>query len=468
MIDFALPINRNLPFSLPPRGVIPRPIAEAFDREERFGIKLVTYARTLAIAIITIWVVIQNLDLGAAGIAYFVALLVVFALLGWAQYVLARSRYRRPWHKFAFLTLDVVYLTYIFVQPYPFTTEPFPPAMVLRWGNFAYFFVAMGTVVLMFSPALMLWFGANVMVFWSAGVTSVLLRGGSFYLESPEGPAPTVAEQIAVSLQPDFVHIDMFVTQLVVVGVTSMIVALALWRARRLVHREAEAQRARTNLARYFSPNLVQELSSTDEALTEGRSQPAAVLFADIVGFTRLSEALTPEATMALLRDFHGRMAEAVFAHGGTLDKFIGDEVMATFGTPTPGARDAANALACARAMHEAVARWNGERRQSAAPEIKVGIGLHYGPVVLGDIGGERRFEFAVIGDTVNVASRLERLTRELDVGVLAADALVRRVREELGPAAETMLRGFVPTPGHALRGRREAIDAWGLPRDRL
>ena len=253
--------------------------------------------------------------------------------------------------------------------------------------------------------------------------------------------------------------------QLVVVGVTSATVALAVWRARRLVRRQVEVERERTNLARYFSPNMVEELARTDRPLGTPRRQNAAVLFADIVGFTRLSETLAPEHIMALLRDYHSRMATAVFAHDGTLDKFIGDEVMATFGTPTPGSRDAANALSCALAMQEAIALWNRERRQAGALEIKVGIGVHYGPVVLGDIGAEQRFEFAVIGDTVNVASRLERLTRELDVEVLAGDALVRELRHELGSNAEPLLKGFSPTPGHSLRGRREAVDAWALAR---
>ena len=102
-----------------------------------------------------------------------------------------------------------------------------------------------------------------------------------------------------------------------------------------------------------------------------------------------------------------------MFAHGGTLDKFIGDSVMATFGTPQPGPRDAAHALACARAMLASLGVWNSERTARGEMALRAGIGLHFGPVVLGDIGDERRLEFAVLGDTVNTASRLEGLTRE-------------------------------------------------------
>lgn len=461
MTDVARAIAYLRALAIPPRLNLPRPIAEAFDREERFAITLVTVLRTLAVAVISIWVIIQNWELGPLGVGYFVGLMVIFALLGLAHLALARSRHRRDWHKFLFLTLDVVFLTYIFIQPYPFGGEPIPPPMMLRWGNFLYFFVLLAQTVVMFSPVLALWFGLNVIFFWSAGFVSILLRGGNLYFDEDSTTNPDIAEQLAVSLRPDFVHIEVFITQIVVITVVSAIVAVALSRARRLVYREAEAQRARTNLARYFSPNMVKELSGADELLMAGRSQNAAVLFADIVGFTTLSERLSPPETLALLRNFHGRMAEAVFAHGGTLDKYVGDEVMATFGTPRPGLSDASNALACARAMQEAISTWNRERRARGEPAIALGIGLHFGPVVLGDIGGEQRFEFAVIGDTVNVASRLERLTRELGVGIVAADPLIQATKAELGERAMPLLEGLMPAAEQSVRGREGRIGIW-------
>ena len=110
---------------------------------------------------------------------------------------------------------------------------------------------------------------------------------------------------------------------------------------------------------------------------------------------------------MQTLREFHARMEQEVFRHKGTLDKYLGDGLMATFGTPFAGNADASNALRCAQAMMAAVDRWNGERQAAGEPPICVSFGLHYGPVVLGDIG-LTCLEFAVIGSTVNAASRLE------------------------------------------------------------
>jgi adenylate cyclase len=134
---------------------------------------------------------------------------------------------------------------------------------------------------------------------------------------------------------------------------------------------------------------------------------------------------------------------------------------MATFGTPLPGPSDATSAMACARAMLRDVHVWNAERRALGEVPIEVGIGLHYGPAVLGDIGGAERFEFAVIGDTVNVASRLERLTRELNCRLIVGDALFRRLRAE--GAAPELAAGLIRVRRLALPGRGGRTDVWML-----
>src|SRR6266581_5343360 len=118
--------------------------------------------------------------------------------------------------------------------------------------------------------------------------------------------------------------------------------------------REA-AERARNNLSRYFSPNIVEMLAAQDEPLGAVRRQIVAVLFVDIVGFTRMAEAMQPEAVVTLLRQFHERMTAQIFACGGTVEKYIGDAIRAVFGVPTASDNDAANALACAEKMIDAL-----------------------------------------------------------------------------------------------------------------
>jgi adenylate cyclase len=176
----------------------------------------------------------------------------------------------------------------------------------------------------------------------------------------------------------------------------------------------AAAERARGNLSRYFSPNIVEMLAAQDEPLGAVRRQTVAVLFVDIVGFTRMAEAMPPEAVVTLLRQFHERMTAQIFACGGTVEKYIGDAIMAVFGVPTLSDNDAANALICADMMLGALDRWNAERTRAGETALAIGIGLNYGPAVLGDVGSEHSMSFTVIGDTVNTASRLQGLTRTL------------------------------------------------------
>jgi adenylate cyclase len=162
---------------------------------------------------------------------------------------------------------------------------------------------------------------------------------------------------------------------------------------------------------------------------------------------------------MAMLRDFHGRMEEEVFRHGGCLEKFIGDALLATFGVPDVGARDATDALACARGMLAALATWNGERAAAGLPRLRMGVGLHYGPVVAGDIGSRRSMAFATVGDTTNVTSRLQALTREMGASIVVSEAFVAAVRRE---AAEPgLLDGLTARGPQTLRGRDTPIDLW-------
>ncbi len=231
-------------------------------------------------------------------------------------------------------------------------------------------------------------------------------------------------------------------------------------------HRMA-AERARGNLARYFSPKMVEILAARDEPFGPPREQNIAVLFADIRGFTAMSESMSPAKVMEMLQGFHGRMEAVVFEHNGALDKYIGDALLATFGTPDTGARDATDALTCALEMLASLDQWNKDRSKGGQDPIGVGIGVHYGPAVLGDIGSERSMAFTVIGDTVNSASRLEGLTRTLDTDLVVSRALVERVRAEADGAEHLILEGLEEAGEQEVKGRSAKIPVFALRRPR-
>jgi adenylate cyclase len=262
-----------------------------------------------------------------------------------------------------------------------------------------------------------------------------------------------------VYLDPNYASVLKYENEIIVFLLVSAGLALLVRRSRALVAERAEAERARGNLARYFSPKVVDTLAERDEPLGRVRRQAVGVLFADLVGFTTMAEEMTPEEVMALLRDFHGRMEEEVFRHGGCLEKFIGDALLATFGVPDTGRRDATDALACARGMLAALRTWNVEREAAGQRPLKMGLGLHYGPVVAGDIGSRRSMAFATVGDTTNVTSRLQGLTRDLRVTIVASAALVAAVEREA--ADLTLLPGLTGRGATVLRGRDTPIELW-------
>jgi class 3 adenylate cyclase len=144
------------------------------------------------------------------------------------------------------------------------------------------------------------------------------------------------------------------------------------------------------------------------------------ILFADIRGYTSMSEQMTPLETFAMLNDYLACMGEVINNAGGFIDKYIGDAIMALFDDEASGC-----ALYAALAMHQRLQAFNEERRRKAQPAVSIGIGIHRGEVVMGTIGFTSRIESTVIGDTVNVAARVESLTRKYDLTVLVTESVV-------------------------------------------
>lgn len=240
----------------------------------------------------------------------------------------------------------------------------------------------------------------------------------------------------------------------------------AATRERQLSDREGvRLERERGNLLRYFSPNVVELILAKREPLAVATEGQVAVLFCDIVGYSGLVERLRPADILDLLRRFHAVTEQVIHDHGGTLEKFIGDAVLATFGTPYTGPDDAARALAAARAMVVAIGDLSAARVADGQPPIAIGIGLHYGPAVMGDIGSERNMAFIVTGDTVNVTSRLEAMTRTLDATIVASADLIDQVRRERGAEAAVLVDGLTSAGIQPVRGRAQSIAVWRLPR---
>ena len=436
-----------------------RSVEAAFAEAERDGLRLHLLVRLGALAAVAAWLLVS---FPAARALPGLGAVAAFAALGAAPYLLGRRRGRHLLWAGLFAALDVVLLVTVILVPNPFHDTGWPAQMQLRFSTALYLLVYVAGMALSYSPGLVAWTGALAAVAWSVGHLAVLglpdtiATDGTRLIDQP-GLAPTGA--LDLYLDPRYVSVAAWQTQTVLLLVLTAALAAAVARSRKLLRRQVGDALARANLSRYFSPNVVDRLSHAS-ARRDGSRQEVAILFADMAGFTAAAERLEPEETMGLLRGFHGRMARAVFAHGGTLDKYIGDAVMATFGTPRPESGDALRALRCAFAMLEEWAAWNRERAARGRAPVRVSIGLHWGEAVVGDVGHERRLEYTAIGDAVNVANRLERLTRQLEVAIVVSEELAERARAEAegDPQAANFLDRLSPRGDVRVRGRSRPI----------
>jgi adenylate cyclase len=255
---------------------------------------------------------------------------------------------------------------------------------------------------------------------------------GALYLDAPARSGGFADEEAALAFA--------------FAGLAAVTLARARWAE--LARRDAVA---RSRLERYFAPQVAARIAERRSAPRPGGERlPVTVLFSDVRGFVGLAESSAPEAVAAHLSEYFDAMVEIVFAQGGTLDKFIGDALLAVWGAPEPGPDDPARAVAAALAMrrklHELNPQWRGEGK----PALSAGMGLHAGEVFAGMIGSARRLEYTVIGDVVNVASRL------CDAAAPGEILITSAVQAALSPEISVVRRGDL-----ALSGRAEPIPIW-------
>jgi adenylate cyclase len=239
-----------------------------------------------------------------------------------------------------------------------------------------------------------------------------------------------------------------------------LLTSVVLWFAARRTRRTLEIAIAETRhagrLARFFSPAVARRLAEQGVGAAErGGLCVVAVLFIDVRGFTAMAERMSPRELGPFLAEFRGLVTRCVFACDGTVDKFIGDGALIVFGAPEARPDAAACALGCARSVLAAVERWSTRRTASGLPPVRVAIGAHHGQVFAGIVGGEGMLEFTVLGDTVNVAERLQRAAAGAGTDLVASDAF----RRACGDAFED--RAFEAMGALRLRGRADEIEAW-------
>ena len=426
-------------------------VREALSENKRTGLLLAVRARWVALTVTAVILPFLNFSWE---LVYYELSLVGFALIGWAQ--LKVGQVTQSWRELVLIFADLSLLCFVMVVSSPLRWEAWPTAFQYVLSEFSYFYVLLAAATLGYSWRTLFAIGTWTAALWLIALAAVVFFGRELpELTTAARTAFAGYDRIMITLDPNDSSIPARIQEVVVFLIVASILAVNGRRNSDLVFQQANVVRERANLARHFPPNIVDRMADRDQPLGQVRSQNVAVMFVDIVGFTHMAEQKSPEDVIGLLRQFHGRLEAAVFDHQGTLDKFLGDGLMATFGTPGAGPDDAGNALRCGRAMLADIGRWNQERAAAGADPVRISIEVHYGLVVLGDIGSERRLEYAVLGDAVNVASRLEALTRTLGVAMIVSDDLVAALGVHRD-AADLQAQGQ-----QSLRGRDEPISVW-------
>lgn len=427
----------------------------SFRETERTGLMLASAVRAISVAALAIvFVATQNLVGDSFGALLLMPLGI--ALIGLLQFESLRRWPLVAWAKYVFVAVDCAFLAAFLIFRHSLSPELPPVALAVKEGALLFFIAFLVQSAFSYSPRFIIWTSGCITLAWLVVLLAAAGQEGAHF-RLPAGDdiwslygAPSYLPAIKIGY--DFV-VFLFIAG----GLT-----VSVWRSRALVLAAAVAEKARANLARHFSPKVLDELSSREQPFGTVRRQSAAILFADIRGFTTRCETMTPEDAISFLRQFHGRMEDVIFRHGGTLDKILGDGLLAVFGVPDQGVADAGDALACAFDMVQDVKAWNAERATTGLFPVQIGIGLHYGPVMTGDVGSERLMTFTVVGDTVNVASRLQSLSKEIGTVLVASEALVDAVKDEVRREAQLVDELKLVGPKQ-LRGRESETVVYAM-----
>lgn len=369
------------------------------------------------------------------GVAVAVGASAAFLVHGLGSLHVAHSGRFRPWMGWVFATMDVALLVGVLHLSLRaldlggawLSAVPglWAAPLILSFGALRY------------NP----WIQAWVLVLLLAGLLGVALVNG---VEGPGAPPPPSPAELPAN-----------VMRVIMLVLTGVVLVIAAWRARKLLHRAVHEVMRRQNLTRYLPPQLAVRLAEDGEAvLVRGACVEAAVMFVDIRGFTRRTRRMPPEDVQSFLSAFRARVMAAADAHHGVVDKFIGDAAMIVFGAPVARPDAAAEAIACARAVLAETDRWSEALEKGGAAPVAVGIGLHWGTVFCGAVGTEERLEFTVLGDTVNVAARLQEECKTTGLSFVAS-------REVLAEAGETP-EGWVAMAPHPVRGRDGDLTLFG------
>lgn len=358
-----------------------------------------------------------------------------FIPIGILQLWLAKNSIYRPWMKYGFLLFDVVWLGLYQIIPnpfqFPFGSYEFTDEAIRTYNHqkLRWLFLIYAWAALYFSANYVRALGLYISAFWV---------GTYIFLSNLPGTIEkiTLNASLGQPSKDEYTNLSGFVD----IGITNDNILMTIFMTLgfsfvaqyhyKIVTKFFATEERRSALSRFFSPNLIEQLArNTDQK--EKVNVNAAIAFTDMKNFTNFSQNKAPEEVLEVLQEFHSIIEAQVFKHNGTLEKYIGDAAMAVFGAPVQSNNDADNAVKCAIDWINEVDKWNKTRIENNKEAIKIGIGIDFGAVTAGIIGKNRNMSYAVVGATVNRASRLESATRTLIGDIIISNELFEALQNK-------------------------------------
>jgi adenylate cyclase len=291
-----------------------------------------------------------------------------------------------------------------------------PPSFYLKSPTLLYVFIFIALRALRFEARYVITAGVVAAIGWAAK---------ALYATQASGGMDVVTRDYIYYLTSNSVLKGAELDKVITILTVTAIIAVAITRAHKLLIQAVAQGAAAHDLSRFFSPEIARQITTAEQEVTAGTGQArdAAILMVDIRGFTRLSSMVKPDDLVCLLAEYQSRMVPIIQRRGGTIDKFMGDGIMATFGAAVASPTYAADALKAVDDIMESSAAWSTELEHENKPPLKVGAAVATGRIIFGAVGDESRMEYTVIGDAVNLSAKLEKHTKSEGVRALCPRA---------------------------------------------
>ena len=372
--------------------------------------------------------------------------LLIYGAICLVRLTLAYLRLLRPWMLYLSVIVDIALLMaliFSFHLKYAQTA-----AFYLKVPTLLYVFLFIALRALRFEARLVAFTGVAAAVGWACL---------TWYVASGRGGPPNQTHNFVEYMTSNALLVGAEVDKIIAILLTTAVLALAISRARHLLVQSVTEGAAARDLSRFFDPGVAARIRGAAMSIKagEGELRDVAILNVDLRGFTRFSTELAPAEVMKLLQDYQGRVCPLIVSNGGSIDKFLGDGILASFGAVAPSPTAAADALRAADAVIEAADRWAAERGAAHLRPLSIGLAVASGRVVFGAVGDGERLEFTVIGDAVNFAAKLEKHNKDEKTRALVDSSTYDKAQQQgyVAPAVRER------RPGRKVGGVADLVD---------